>query len=154
MGPCSVEPYDFKVIVEELTSGDREPVAALWALVGLTRPWNDPLVDFDRALSGATSTVLGLRDQSHVIGTAMVGHDGHRGWVYYLAVDPQRQGQGLGALLMAVAEEWLRDNGAVKIQVMVRHSNERVVSFYESRGYEDADVSVLARWLRDEGKSR
>jgi ribosomal protein S18 acetylase RimI-like enzyme len=74
--------------------------------------------------------------------------------VYYLAVDPQRQGRGLGALLMAAAEEWLRDNGAVKIQVMVRHTNERVVSFYESRGYEDVDVSVLARWLRDEGKSR
>ena len=142
------------MIVEGLTSGDRENAAALWALVGLTRPWNDPLEDFDRALSGATSTVLGLHDQSSLIGTAMVGHDGHRGWVYYLAVDPQRQGRGLGALLMAAAEEWLRDNGAVKIQVMVRHSNERVVSFYESRGYEDADVSVLARWLRDEGKSR
>jgi ribosomal protein S18 acetylase RimI-like enzyme len=137
------------VSVEQLTSRDRESAAALWTLVGLTRPWNDPLEDFDRALSGATSTVLGLRDQAQLIGTAMVGHDGHRGWVYYLAIAPERQGQGLGSVLMTAAEDWLRDCGAVKVQVMVRHSNQRVVTFYEGRGYEDSDVSVLAHWLND-----
>jgi ribosomal protein S18 acetylase RimI-like enzyme len=137
------------VIVEQLASSDREPAAALWTLVGLTRPWNDPLEDFDRALSGATSTLLGLRDQDQLIGTAMVGHDGHRGWVYYLAVAPEFQGRGLGSSLMSAAEDWLRDNGAVKIQVMVRHSNQHVVSYYEGRGYEDSHVSVFARWLND-----
>ena len=50
---------------------------------------------------------------------------------------------------MSAAEDWLRDNGAVKVQVMVRHSNQQVVSYYEGRGYEDSDVSVLARWLND-----
>jgi ribosomal protein S18 acetylase RimI-like enzyme len=137
------------VIVEQLTSRDRAPAATLWSVVGLTRPWNDPLEDFDRALSGATSTVLGLRDGTQLVGTAMVGHDGHRGWVYYLAVAPVYQGHGLGSLLMSAAEDWLRDNGAVKIQVMVRHSNQEVISFYESRGYEDSDVSVFARWLEE-----
>jgi ribosomal protein S18 acetylase RimI-like enzyme len=141
------------MIVEELTQRDRASAAMLWTSVGLTRPWNDPLEDFDRALSGATSTVLGVRDQDDVIGTAMVGHDGHRGWVYYLAVAPERQGHGLGALLMSAAEDWLREIGAVKVEVMVRHTNQHIVSFYEARGYEDADVTVLARWLNDPPKA-
>jgi len=135
------------VDVEELQSRHRESTVALWNDVGLTRPWNDPQHDFDRAMSGATSAVLGLVRGDGVVGTAMVGHDGHRGWVYYLAVARDHQRQGLGALLMRAAEEWLRARGAVKVQVMVRHTNDTVVTFYETIGYEVADVAVLARWL-------
>lgn len=120
---------------------------ALWNDVGLTRPWNDPQHDFDRALVGATSTVLGVLQDDELLGTAMVGHDGHRGWVYYLAVARAHQRQGLGARLMRAAEEWLRARGAVKVQVMVRRTNDSVVTFYETIGYETSDVAVLARWL-------
>lgn len=142
------------MIVEQLGPRDRERAAALWTLAGLTRPWNDPLEDFDRALVGPTSTVLGLLDGVALIGTAMVGHDGHRGWVYYLAVAPEHRGLGHGARLMSAAEDWLRENGAVKVHVMVRHSNEHVTAFYEGLGYEDAQVSVLARWLHDEPSTK
>jgi ribosomal protein S18 acetylase RimI-like enzyme len=135
------------VDVEELRSRHRELAVALWSDVGLTRPWNDPQHDFDRALAGATSAVLGIVQDGDVLGTAMVGHDGHRGWVYYLAVARARQRQGLGTRLMRAAEQWLRERGAVKVQVMVRHANDSVVTFYETIGYEIADVAVLARWL-------
>jgi ribosomal protein S18 acetylase RimI-like enzyme len=135
------------VDVEELQSRHRELTTALWNDVGLTRPWNDPLHDFDRAAAGATSAVLGLMKGDELWATAMVGHDGHRGWVYYLAVAPAHQRQGLGARLMRAAEEWLRARGAVKVQVMVRHTNDSVGTFYEAIGYEVADVAVLARWL-------
>ena len=77
----------------------------------------------------------------------MVGFDGHRGWAYYVAVSPAHQGHGHGAALMAAAEDWLRTRGAPKIQVMVRHSNASVTAFYEGLGYEDAEVSVLSRWI-------
>jgi ribosomal protein S18 acetylase RimI-like enzyme len=133
--------------IEELSFDDRSVAADLWAEVDLTRPWNDPAADFDRALAGPTSTVLGLRREGKLIGTAMVGHDGHRGWVYYLAVSPAHQRRGLGAELISAAEDWLRSVGAVKVQLMVRHTNHRTKSFYAGLGYEDADVSVLARWL-------
>ncbi len=135
--------------VEELTSKHREEAIALWREVGLTRPWNDPAQDFDRALNGPTSAVLGLVEEGRLRGTAMVGHDGHRGWVYYLAVAPAHQGRGLGSLLMDEAERWLRRSGAVKVQVMVRNSNSRVIAFYEKSGYEVSDVTVLARRLDD-----
>ena len=138
--------------VEELNARDRAAVASLWTEVGLTRPWNSPLEDFDRALNGATSTVLGLRNDEEVIGTVMVGHDGHRGWVYYLAVVPTHQGQGLGKELMKDAEDWLRGRGVVKVQLIVRHSNEAVAGFYHRLGYNDDEVRVLSRWLIDNGR--
>ena len=131
----------------DLTSMDIEPAAALWQQAGLTRPWNPPEPDLRRALDGHTSTVLGAFDDEGLVGTVMVGHDGHRGWVYYLAVDESRRGTGLGKRLMTAAEVWLRERGAVKVQLMVRSSNEAVLGFYDHLGYEDADVRVRSKWL-------
>jgi ribosomal protein S18 acetylase RimI-like enzyme len=133
--------------VEELSGNDREAAVQLWSEAGLTTSWNDPRADFDRAVGGATSTVLGIRDEGDLVATAMVGHDGHRGWAYYVAVATSRRGRGLGAEVMAGAERWLQERGAVKIQLMVRHTNRGVSRFYEHLGYEDADVVVMARWL-------
>ena len=109
--------------VEELRPDDRSDATRLWETVGLTRPLNDPEADFDRALGGQTSTVLGVRERGRLIATAMVGIDGHRGWVYYLAVDTHSQGRGIGTELLRAAEDWLRVRGAVKVNLMVRHAN-------------------------------
>ncbi len=139
--------YDDAVQIDELTTDDADAVIALWHDVALTRPWNDPVADFRRALSGPTSTVLGATAQHHLIGAVMVGHDGHRGWVYYLAVRADEQHRGVGAALMAAAEEWLRARGCVKVQLMVRRDNDLARSFYDGLGYEESDVTVYARWL-------
>ena len=135
--------------VLELSSRDEASVVSLWSEAGLTRPWNDAPADFHRAVNGATSAVLGLKEDGRLIGTVMVGSDGHRGWVYYLAVSASVRQQGKGRLLMAAAEEWLREQGAVKVQLMVRTENAPVLRFYEAAGYERSDVQVLSRWLRD-----
>lgn len=83
----------------------------------------------------------------------MVGHDGHRGWVYYLAVKPANRRGGVGSRLMQEAESWLRERDVVKLNLMVRHSNAEALSFYQQLGYEDAEVTVLARWLVEPGIS-
>ena len=72
---------------------DRDAVIVLWTAAGLTRPWNDPVLDFERALGGPSSTILVGEADGALVATAMVGHDGHRGWVYYVAVreDARRQ---------------------------------------------------------------
>ncbi len=119
----------------------------LWREVGLTRPWNDPEADLRRALDGAASTVLAGLDDEALVATAMVGHDGHRGWVYYLAVSPGSQHRGYGSQLMEACERWLRDRGVPKINVMVRGSNEVAVGFYQRLGYGEDDVLVLSRRL-------
>jgi ribosomal protein S18 acetylase RimI-like enzyme len=130
-----------------LTAADRGAAVAIWEAVGLTRPWNSPADDFDRAVAGPTSTVLGTFDADELVATVMVGHDGHRGWVYYLAVRPAKQGKGLGSRLMADAESWLRERDVVKLNLMVRHSNSDALQFYRRLGYVDGEVTVLGRWL-------
>ncbi len=115
--------------------------------MGLTRPWNDPDADLRRAMHGPASTVLAGLDEHGLVATAMVGHDGHRGWVYYLAVSPSKQGRGWGGALMAGCETWLRELSVPKVQLMVRRTNDAVIGFYESLGYGRDEVVVLSRRL-------
>lgn len=133
--------------VVELGREDVGAATSLWKEVGLTREWNDPEADFVRALDSTSSTVLGLKANETLLGTVMVGYDGHRGWMYYLAVTPTRRRQGLGRDLVSSGEEWLRQRGAVKVQLMVRRENASAHHFYAQIGYAPSDVTVLARWL-------
>ena len=142
----------------EANATDAQAVIALWEACGLTRPWNDPQADFVLALAAPGSTVLIVRDegggagQGDLAGSVMVGFDGHRGWVYYLAVAPARQRAGLGRVLMAAAEAWLRARGAPKIQLMVRADNAAALSFYEALGLDRQPVVTLGRFLKDQEK--
>jgi ribosomal protein S18 acetylase RimI-like enzyme len=141
--------------VRPATAADRERVIVLWRDCGLVVPHNPPDADFERALGQPGSDILVMCDGDDIIGTVMVGHDGHRGWVYYLAVDPTRQRQRLGAALVGAAEQWLRDRHIRKIQLMVRETNLGVLAFYERIGYEQSPVVVMQRWLdRQERETR
>lgn len=130
-------------------AGDRDAVVALWRACGLTRPWNDPDRDFALALESGASAILVARAGEALGGAVMTGFDGHRGWVYYLAVAPDRRGAGLGRALMAAAEQWLRDRGAPKLQLMVRTDNAAALDFYAALGLERQEVVTLGRFLRD-----
>ncbi|MEA3031922.1 MAG: hypothetical protein QOG13_3247 [Sphingomonadales bacterium] len=131
----------------EAQADDAQAVIALWRACGLTRPWNDPAADYARAVEGAGSAVLLLREGDALAASVMVGFDGHRGWVYYLAVAPDRRRQGLGRRMMAAAETWLRRRGAPKIQLMVRDDNEQALDFYEALRMERQRVVTLGRFL-------
>jgi ribosomal protein S18 acetylase RimI-like enzyme len=138
---------DAQPICAIANAADRDAVVALWTACGLTRPWNDPVADFDFALAGSASTVLVLRKGDHIIASAMIGHDGHRGGLYYLAVDAARQGQGLGRQLMTAVENWLRECGAPKLNLLVRQDNATMVGFYEALGYTDQNCVSLGKRL-------
>ena len=126
---------------------DRDATIALWQAAGLTRPWNDSNSDFDLALANATSTILLARESADLVGSVMVGFDGHRGWVYYLASDPKQRGKGIGRALMAAAEAWLRKRECPKIQLMVRNDNSAAKGFYAAIGYAEQDVVTIGRRL-------
>jgi ribosomal protein S18 acetylase RimI-like enzyme len=135
------------VILRAALPSDREAVVALWEAAGLTRPWNDPRADFDLALATPTSAVL-LAEQDGVIGgSVMVGFDGHRGWVYYLAAASDHRRKGIGRQLMSAAEEWLAGMGSPKIQLMVRGDNQAARGFYDALGYEVQDVVTIGKRL-------
>jgi ribosomal protein S18 acetylase RimI-like enzyme len=133
--------------IAPLTDNDVDAVVALWERCGLTRLWNDPRADIALARRGAHSTILTGRRDGAVIASVMVGHDGHRGWLYYLAVEPQSQRERLGAAMTAAAEDWLRLRGITKVMLMVRADNAATRGFYEAIGYAPQERVVLAKWL-------
>ena len=136
--------------IESVSAGRSDDVVALWHAAGLTRPWNDPHADLMRALEGPASTVLAAQDDDGLLlGTALVGHDGNRGWVYYLAVQPDLRRRGLGRQLMNACEDWVHERGLPKINLMVRTTNIGVVAFYEQLGYKDLEVVVLGKFLNE-----
>jgi ribosomal protein S18 acetylase RimI-like enzyme len=122
-------------------------VTALWQRAGLTRSWNDPEGDIALARKDNNATVLLGRKDGALVASVLVGHDGHRGWVYYVSVDPDHRGEGHGRAIMTAAEDWLRARGIQKLQLMVRGDNEKVHAFYQSIGYYDQQRTTFAKWL-------
>jgi RimJ/RimL family protein N-acetyltransferase len=139
------------LMVRAFRDGDTPRVVALWEQTELTRPWNDPRADLNLARARTSSDVLVAVEGSTIVGTVMVGHDGHRGWVYYLAVDPVHNRGGVGRLLMQSAEEWVRRRGIMKMNLMVRGGNFGALGFYDALRYETQDVVTLGRWLDKDG---
>ena len=133
--------------ITPIEDNDVAAVVALWQRCELTRPWNDPAADIALARRGPNSTILIGRDGETIIATAMVGHEGHRGWVYYVAVDPDHRGKGFGRAMMNAAEDWLRKAGMAKLQLLVRSENTKVQAFYESIGYVAQERVMYAKWL-------
>lgn len=128
-----------------IEDGDVAAVVALWKACGLTRPWNDPYTDIAFARGKDNSDVLVGVFEGAVAATVMVGHDGHRGMLYYVAVAPACRRRGFGKLAVRAAESWLRGRGVWKINILVRSENEAVRGFYETLGYEIGDVWCMGR---------
>lgn len=131
---------------------DESAVIALWDRCGLLRPWNDPKKDIQRKRSVCPDQFLVGVDDDVVVATAMVGYDGHRGWIYYLAVSPDCQRSGIGREIMAAAEELLRGLGCPKINLQVRKSNTGVIGFYRAIGFTEDDVMSLGKRLEHDDR--
>jgi ribosomal protein S18 acetylase RimI-like enzyme len=133
--------------IGEITDDDIPAVIALWQRCELTRPWNDPASDIALARRGDNAAVLVGRADGAIVASVMVGHDGHRGWVYYVAVDPDHRGRDYGRAIMAAAEDWLRARGVAKLMLIVRSDNTKVQAFYETLDYVEQDRILYAKWL-------
>jgi ribosomal protein S18 acetylase RimI-like enzyme len=129
---------------------DEANIVALWRVCGLVASYNDPATDFRFAKAGACSDVLVGEDEAgRIIGRVMVGHDGHRGWLYYVASSPHVRGSGVGRQMVEAGEHWLRQRAVVKAQLLVRETNLEVVGFYEHLGFEVAPRVIMSKWLSD-----
>lgn len=133
--------------IRPIEDGDIDAVVALWEACGLLRPWNDPHADIARARAAPQSEIFVMADDDGtIVASVMAGDDGHRGWPYYVAVSPDRRGEGLGRAIMTHAEDWLKAQGVGKVNLMIRAGNP-VQKFYEAVGYETEDRTVMAKWL-------
>ena len=133
--------------IAAIKDGDIPEVITLWQRCGSTREWNDPAADIALARKGPNAAMLVGRDGRGIAASVLVGHDGHRGWVYYVAVDPDCRHKGYGRVVMDAAEHWLRLRGIEKLQLMVRPDNSQVQAFYQSLGYLEQERIVFAKWL-------
>lgn len=130
---------------------DSEAVIALWAACGLIVPWNDPQRDIERKLQVQPELFFVGEIENRIVATVMAGYEGHRGWLNYLAVAPERQKQGWGRQIVTYAIEKLRERGCPKVNLQVRASNAEVIAFYQSIGFKIEDVLNLGmRLISDE----
>ncbi len=138
--PATISPLNEKQIPALIT---------LWQRCNLVRPWNDPKGDISLALStpGCTILIAQTDDSQTVIASAMAGFDGHRGWIYYVAVDPDHQGKGYSRKIMRAAEDTLRDQGCTKVELIIRGENKGVKAVYEKLGYKPEDRLLMTKWL-------
>lgn len=134
---------------------DLPDVIALWDACGLNVAYNDPAQDIALLRRGPNAALLVGSVGERLVGTVMAGHDGHRGWMYRVAVGPGHRRQGLGRQLVEAAEDWLAAHGLRKLNLMIREDNAEVGAFYARLGYEETPRLVMAKWLdKDTGVAR
>lgn len=133
--------------IRSYQSRDQDQVIALWNACDLLRPWNDPVLDIQRKLDrDAELFLVGAIDET-IIATAMVGYEGHRGSINYLAVHPAQQRKGYGRQLMQYAEQKLLQLGCPKINLQIRNDNTQAIEFYQALGYLPDQVVGLGKRL-------
>ena len=139
------------MLIRQFQPEDQDSVIALWDRCGLLRPWNNPVQDIHRKLDiDPEGFLVGVAD-GRLVGCVMVGYDGHRGWVNYLAVDPDRRQLGLGRRIMDAAIALLEARNCPKINLQIRADNDDVIAFYTALGFsEDPVVSMGKRLIKDD----
>ena len=133
--------------IRKFKEEDRKEVIQLWENCGLTRKWNDPNKDIDRKISFQSELFFVGEINNKIISSAMAGYDGHRGSVYYLAVNPSHHGQGYGKQMMEKIETTLKVIGCPKINIVIRTSNKSVQEFYSTLGYVTEEVVSIGKRL-------
>lgn len=138
-------------IIRTFRPDDQCQVIDLWRECGLLVPWNNPVTDIERKLSTSPELFYVGLLSNELIASCMAGYDGHRGWIYFLAVKHAYQNKGFAANIMEHAESELQQRGCPKVELMVRKTNQSMVSFYKHIGYETDPVTVLSkRLIQDE----
>jgi ribosomal protein S18 acetylase RimI-like enzyme len=139
--------------VREFRREDTEPTIELWRRCDLLRPWNDPRKDILRKLEVQSELFLVGEHERRIIASVMAGYDGHRGYLNYVAVDPDYQRKRYGKQIVEAAEQLLVAAGAPKVNLNVRTTNTQVIAFYHSLGYSVDDVVGLGkRFINDESR--
>jgi len=131
--------------IRSFAEADTDAVVALWERCGLLRPWNDPYKDITRKLTVQRDLFLVGTLDGRLVAVVMAGYEGHRGWVNYLAVEPELRRRGLGRAMMEETERRLRALGCPKAALQIRRGNTGVKEFYRGLGYTEDDVISMGK---------
>src|SRR3546814_3856655 len=120
--------------IRRYAESDFAAVTALWDEAGISVPYNDPAREIPLALASPNAALFIGESDGELVATILAGHDGHRGWLYKLAVSPARRHQGLGRRLVAHAEAWLAGQGMPKNNLLIRDPHAAVRDFFRRPG--------------------
>lgn len=134
--------------IARYSSEYQDAVVDLWRKCNLVVPQNDPVEDIQRKLVFQPDLFFVSLLDGKVIGSIMVGYEGHRGWLNYLAVLPEHQRRGYGRKLVEKAVDELKRLGCLKVNLQARRSNVSVIEFYKHLGFKDDDVVGLGKRLK------
>ena len=126
----------------------QDAVVDLWKKCNLITPQNDPVEDIKKKTDFQPELFLIGLLIGKVIGSLMVGYEGHRGWINYLAVLPEYQKKGYGRKLVERAIEELTRLGCQKVNLQVRETNLYIIDFYKHLGFKDDHVTSLGKRLK------
>ena len=132
------------MIIRKFETADTEKVVDVWDKCGLLYPANDPYMEIRNKTSFQPDLFLVGESDGQVMASVMIGYEGRRGWINYLAVLPEYQGKGYGRTLVEHSLELLKEIGAPKVNLLVRPTNTKVQAFYEKCGFEFEEVTMMS----------
>jgi ribosomal protein S18 acetylase RimI-like enzyme len=136
--------------IRSYTSADREQVALLWRKTfSNSTGHNDPFSAIDRKVDAHDGLFFVAVTATTIVGTILAGYDGHRGWLYSVAVHKDYRRQGVGSLMVRHAESALVQLGCPKLNLQVRANNSSVTAFYQSLGFEPEERISMGKLLGD-----
>ena len=144
----AVRPAKPAVVIRELRGVDGEQLRKLWAEAGF-RSLGDDDLSLARMARRNPGLLLVAAEASRVVGSALGGWDGRRGWIYHVATAESHRHQGIATRLLDQVEAGLRDLGCPKVSVLVRDENDDGRDFWTKRGYESGSRQ-FARELRED----
>ena len=148
MSAISIVPFD--------NTSHREAIITLWQTVfGYETAHNEPNLVIDHKLAVDDGLFFVALSEGTIVGSIMAGYDGHRGWLYSLAVLPSHRHQGIGTGLVLKAEQALTARGCMKLNLQIMEGNESVQAFYASLGYSvEVRVSMGKRIAENISKTK
>lgn len=138
--------------IREYNPKDKSELIRLWIECRLANSKNNPEKDLRRKLKNESGWIFIGEEDGKIVASAMVGYEGHRGWINYLAVMPTFQKKGYGRKIMGKAEKELRKIGCPKINIQIRKANKSVIKFYERIGFSEDNVVSMGKRLVDDSQ--
>ena len=132
-----------KIEIREFSINDYDAAIELWQRVeGLEIAEGDDREGVAQFLARNPGLSRVATDGSAIVGVALCGHDGRRGHVYHLAVDPAYQGRGLGKRLLDESLADLRRTGVKRVIIMVADDNASGRQFWKRSGFEEISGAI------------
>jgi len=135
------------LVIRKYEEKDEEQIVNLWKQCNLIVPQNDPHEDIKKKIEFQPNLFFIGTVNNEVVASIMVGYEGHRGWINYMAVLSEYQNKGFGCQLVNKAIDELKKLGCLKVNLQVRENNKDVIEFYENLGFSNDRVVSLGKHL-------